>query len=176
MSGVILPFGGVGPSIAPDAFVADNAVVIGNVTIGAGSGIWFNCVLRGDVHFIKVGSNTNIQDGTVVHVSRGTHATTIGSNVTIGHMCLIHGCTLEDESFIGMTATVMDGCVVESGAMVAAGALLTPGKRVPTGELWSGRPAKFSRKLSPEEARHFAGTAPHYAELAQKYLSERKLR
>jgi carbonic anhydrase/acetyltransferase-like protein (isoleucine patch superfamily) len=169
MSGMILPFKGTLPSIAGDAFIAPNAVVIGNVTIGARSGIWFNCVLRGDVHTIHVGEGTNLQDGTIVHVSRGTHATWIGSRVTVGHMCLIHGCTLEDDSFVGMTATVMDGCVVESGAMVAAGALVTPGKRVPSGELWSGRPAKFTRKLSPEDAAGFARTAPHYAELAAEY-------
>ncbi|HYM31925.1 MAG TPA: gamma carbonic anhydrase family protein [Candidatus Cybelea sp.] len=165
----ILPFKGVMPAIAANAFVAPTATVIGNVDIGARSGVWFNCVLRGDVHTIHVGAGSNIQDGTVVHVSRGTHATWIGDNVTVGHMALIHGCRLEDGSFIGMSATVMDGCVVEGGAMVAAGALLTPGKRVPAGELWSGRPAKFTRMLSPEEIARFAGTAKHYAELAAEY-------
>ena len=128
MPGTILPFQGVYPTIAGDAFVADTAAVIGNVSIGAGSGIWFNCVLRGDVHTIRIGARSNIQDGTVIHVSRGTHATTIGDHVTVGHMCLIHGCTLEDRAFVGMNATVMDGCVVEGGGMVAAGALLTPCK------------------------------------------------
>jgi carbonic anhydrase/acetyltransferase-like protein (isoleucine patch superfamily) len=169
VSGRILPFKGALPKIAPDAFIAPTATITGNTTIGARANVWFNCVLRGDVHTIHVGEGTNIQDGTVVHVSDGAHATWIGANVTIGHMALIHGCRLEDRAFIGMTATVMDGCVVEADAMIAAGSLLTPGKHVPAGEMWSGRPAKFIRKLSLEEIAQFAWTAPHYAELGAEY-------
>jgi len=157
------------PKIDPAAFIAENAAIIGNVEIGAGSGIWYNVVLRGDVHEIRIGSGTNVQDGTVVHCTRGKFGTYIGSNVTIGHMALLHGCTLEDGSFVGMKACVMDGAVVESGAMVAAGSLVTPGKRVKKGELWSGSPAKLMRPLSPEELSFFAATARHYTEMAAEY-------
>lgn len=172
MSGVVLPYKGIRPTIDPTAFVAPTAAVIGDVRIGAGTGIWFACTIRGDVHEIRIGENTNIQDGTVVHVSRGKFGTYIGSNVTIGHNATIHACTLEDGCFIGMGATVMDGAVVEAGAMVAAGALVTPGKRVKTGELWAGSPAKFLRPLTQKELDFFPVSAANYAELAAEYLSE----
>ena len=157
------------PKIDAAAFIAENAVVIGNVEIGAGSGIWYNAVLRGDVHEIRIGSDTNIQDGTIVHCTRGKFGTYVGSRVTVGHMAVLHGCTIEDDAFVGMKACVMDGAVVESGAMVAAGALVTPGKRVKKGELWSGSPAKLMRTLSPEELAFFGVSARHYAEMAAEY-------
>jgi carbonic anhydrase/acetyltransferase-like protein (isoleucine patch superfamily) len=169
---MLLPYDGTRPSVAGNVFLAPGAVVIGNVEIAERAGIWFGCVLRGDVNIIKVGAETNIQDGTVVHVTRKTHGTFIGSRVTIGHSALIHGCTLQDDCFIGMRATVMDGCVVESGAMVAAGALVTPGKVVPTGQLWAGSPARHVRDLSDEETAYFADTARHYADLGEKYRGE----
>jgi len=160
------------PRIAEDVFIAPGAQVIGDVEIGPGSSVWFNCVLRGDVNFIRIGARTNIQDGTVVHVSRKTHGTTIGNDVLIGHMAMIHGCELQDGCFVGLGATVMDGCVIEPGAMLAAGALLTPGKRIPAGQMWAGRPAKYVRDLTPEEIeRHRLGTA-HYAALAQTYRTD----
>ncbi len=157
------------PKIDPAAFVAENAIAIGNVEIGAGSGIWYNVVLRGDVHEIRIGADTNIQDGTIVHCTRGKFGTYIGSRVTVGHMAVLHGCTIEDDAFVGMKACVMDGAVVESGAMVAAGALVTPGKRVKKGELWSGSPAKLMRALSPEEIDFFGTSARHYAAMAAEY-------
>lgn len=169
---VILPWKGIWPRIAADAFIAPNATVIGDVEIGPGASIWFNTVLRGDVFHIRVGANTNIQDGSVVHVTTGRHAAIIGSNVTIGHKALIHGCVLEDGSFVGMGATVMDACVVESGAMVAAGALLTPGKRVASGQLWGGQPAKFMRALEANEKANLVSTPKHYAELGQQYRQQ----
>jgi len=166
---IVLPWRGVVPTVAADAFVAPGATVIGDVVIEAEASIWFGCVLRGDVNVIRVGARTNLQDGTVVHVTRKNFGTYIGRDVTIGHACLIHGCTLEDGCFIGMHATVTDGCVVESGAMLAAGALLPPGKRVPKGELWGGNPARFMRAVKPEEARYFVDLPPHYAELGREY-------
>lgn len=172
MPGLLLPFEGIRPTIAPDAFIAPNATVIGACTIGAGSSVWFNCMLRGDVRAIKIGARVNIQDGTVVHVSRAGTGTYIGDDVSIGHMALIHGCTLEDQSFVGMHATVMDGCVVESLGFVAAGALVTPGKRVKRGELWGGRPAKMLRELTNEEFKLITSTAASYAALAQQYRGE----
>src|SRR5262249_50619337 len=144
-------FRNVLPKIGPGAFIANTAVVIGNVEIGAEASIWFGVVLRGDVHTIKVGARTNIQDNTVVHVTEGHFATTIGANVLIGHSCVTHGCTLEDGSFVGMGSTVLDGARVESGAMVAAGSLVTPGKVVKSGEMWSGRPAKLFRPLTDQD-------------------------
>ncbi len=172
MTKLILPYRGVRPAIAADAFIAPNATIIGDTVIGPGTGIWFGCVLRGDVHQIRVGSRVNIQDGTIVHVSGGRSPTFIGDDVSIGHMALIHGCTLEHEAFVGMGAIVMDEVVVETGAMVAAGALVTPGKRVRAGELWAGRPAKLMRALTEEDYKITRGTAENYAKLAQQYRSE----
>ena len=148
---LILPYKGVTPTIAADAFIAPGATVIGDVVIGAASNVWFGCVVRGDVHEIRIGEGVNIQDGTVVHVSYRFAGTYIGDNVTIGHMALIHACTIEADAFIGMHATVMDKAVVESGAMVAAGAVVGPGKRVPTGQLWAGNPAAYKRDLNDKD-------------------------
>ncbi|WP_310476391.1 gamma carbonic anhydrase family protein [Sandarakinorhabdus sp.] len=157
------------PQIVDDVFIAPGAHVIGKVSIGAGSSIWFNCVLRGDVGRISIGERTNIQDGTIVHVTGGRFDTHIGDDVLIGHGCIIHGCRLDDHAFIGMGAVVLDGAMVEGDAMLAAGALLTPGKVVKRGELWAGRPAKFLRALSAQDiARNRAGSAG-YARLAQAY-------
>ena len=174
MSGIVMPFKGTLPKIAPDAFIASTAVVIGAVEIGAEASIWFGCVLRGDSNAIKIGARTNIQDGTVIHVNHeregaaGTK-TTIGSDVTVGHMALLHACTIEDGAFIGMKACLMDGVHVESGAMVAAGALVTPGKRIRKGELWAGSPAKLMRPLTDKEMAYFAYSAKHYCEVAANY-------
>ncbi|HTH96775.1 MAG TPA: gamma carbonic anhydrase family protein [Stellaceae bacterium] len=168
----ILPYRGILPRISPDAFIAENAVIIGDVEIGAGSGIWYNCVLRGDVHQIRIGARVNIQDGTVVHVAKDRFPTIIGDDVSIGHMALIHACTLEPFSFVGMQATVMDGAVVESRAMVAAGALVPPGKRVPAGEIWAGNPAKLLRKLTDKDYDRFTWTVKQYASLAEEYRAQ----
>ena len=177
MSGLVLPFGNLVPRIAGDAFIAANATVIGDVEIGAQSGIWFGCVVRGDGNSIRIGDRTNIQDGTVIHVNaerdggRGAVGwrTTIGSDITVGHMALLHACTLEDGAFVGMKACVMDGCVVEGQGMVAAGALLTPGKRVRKGELWAGSPARLMRQMSAAEFEYLTYSARHYVELAAAY-------
>jgi len=143
--------------------------VSGNVTILDEVAILPGCVLRGDVSPIHVGRRTNIQDCTVVHVSSKDGPVWIGDEVTIGHHCLIHACTLEDRSFIGMRATVMDHAVVETGAMVAAGALVTPGKRVPSGELWAGCPARKMRDLSTEEIDGFMSTVDRYVDHGKAY-------
>ena len=178
MTGLILPFNGVHPRIHPEAFVAETAVVIGDVEIGAGSSIWYGCVLRGDINWIRIGRDTNIQDGTVIHVNHdrgdGGMPTAIGDEVTVGHMALLHACTIEDRAFIGMRATVMDQAVIESGAMVAAGALVTPRKRVTSGQLWAGNPARFLRELKDSERGEGPYIAGHYAELgaAHRALSE----
>ena len=167
---MILPYRDRRPSIATDAWIAPTAVLIGAVEIAPRSNVWFGSVLRGDLAPIFVGANTNIQDGTVVHVSgRIPEGTRIGADVTIGHMCLIHACTLEDGCFIGMKACVMDGAVVETGAWVAAGAVVTPGKRVKSGELWAGTPARLLRAVSADEKVYMEQLPAHYAKLADEY-------
>ena len=144
----IIAFNGTSPAIAADAFVAPGARIIGNVTIGAHASIWYNCVVRGDVGAITIGARTNIQDGSVVHVTGGKYNTVIGEDCLIGHLAMIHGCTLENHAFVGLGAIVMDGCVIETDAMLAAGAMLTPGKTIPAGQMWGGRPARFMRELN----------------------------
>lgn len=168
-SPLILPYKGITPTIAPDAFVAPGAVVIGDVVIGSKSNVWFGCVIRGDVNSIRIGERTNIQDGTMIHVTRETGPTVIGSGVTIGHKGLIHAATLEDDCFFGMGATAMDFAVVKSGGMLAAGAVLTPGKIVPAGEIWAGNPAKFFRELKEAERAFIPISAQNYVDLASDY-------
>ena len=183
MAGTILPFDGIWPRIAEDAFIAETAVVIGDVEIGPGASIWYGCTVRGDVNSIRIGARTNIQDGTVVHVNHdpngnyretgGGMPTHIGDDVTVGHMALLHACTVHGGGFVGMNATVMDEAVVEGGAMVAAGALVTPGKRVPAGELWGGSPAKRMRELSQGERDYIPYSAQNYARLAAEHVKLR---
>jgi carbonic anhydrase/acetyltransferase-like protein (isoleucine patch superfamily) len=169
MSAVILPHHGVWPTIHETAWVAPTASVIGDVEIGEASGIWFGCTVRGDVNVIRIGARTNIQDGTVIHVTTGGHGTFIGDDVTVGHMALLHACTIESGAFIGMKACLMDGVVVEPGGMVAAGALVTPGKRVAAGQLWAGSPAKHLRDVNDKERGFMPVSAERYAGLAREY-------
>jgi carbonic anhydrase/acetyltransferase-like protein (isoleucine patch superfamily) len=165
-----LAFEGVLPNVDPTAFIATTAILIGDVTVGARSSVWFHCVLRGDTNHIRIGAGSNIQDGTIIHVNAGSFPTLIGDEVTVGHAAIIHACTLHNRAFVGMGATVLDGAVIEEGGMLAAGSLLTPGKRIGAGELWQGSPAKLSRVLSAEDAARFGQIAPHYAELGGRYM------
>lgn len=168
------------PTIAPGVFVADTARVIGDVQIGAGSGIWFGAVIRGDVNYIRIGEQTNIQDNAVIHVASAAilpdgrtkhgYPTLIGNRVTVGHMALLHACTVGDECLIGMQSTVMDGAVVEAGSIVAAGALVTPGKRIPARQLWAGSPARYVRDVTPQELADIRWSAEHYEQLMRQYL------
>ncbi|BDC99216.1 gamma carbonic anhydrase family protein [Persicobacter psychrovividus] len=139
--------GNVTPKFGENVFLADNATVIGEVTLGDNCTIWFNTVLRADVNYIKVGDNTNIQDLACVHGSYQTHPTNIGSNVTIGHQAMIHGCTIEDNCLIGMGATLLDGVVVKEGAMVAAGAVVLENTVVESGTIYAGVPAKKVKEI-----------------------------
>ena len=161
------------PRIDDAAFVAENAVVIGDVEIGPESSIWYNCVLRGDVNDIKIGARTNIQDGTVIHVSSSTQGTYIGDDVTVGHMALLHACTIGDRAFIGMKACVMDDATVEEEAMVAAGALVTSGKRVPKHQLWAGSPARYMRDLTAQEVEFLRFSADRYVKLSRTYIEDK---
>lgn len=170
-AGPLFALDGIAPRIAPDAFIAPTAAIIGDVEIGAQSSVWFHCVLRGDGNIIRVGKRVNIQDGTIVHVNAGdAYATLIGDDVTIGHAAIVHACVLHDRAFVAMGATVLDGAVIEEGGVLAAGALLTPGKRIGRYELWQGSPAKFVRVLDEaERAQKFDSTAPHYVENAARF-------
>lgn len=165
------------PKVDKDAFVAPSASIIGNVNVGHASSVWYGCVLRGDVNSISIGSGTNIQDNSLVHVAKSNLAgkvlpTIIGNNVTVGHSAVLHGCTVEDEAFVGMGATLLDGVHVEKNAMVAAGSLVRQNTRIPCGEVWGGNPAKFLRKLTEEEIAFIPESATNYANLAQVHASE----
>lgn len=157
----ILPINGVWPRIHDSAFIAAGAVIAGDVEIGPEASVWYNCVVRADINFIRIGARSNIQDGTVVHcdspkpANPAGHPTIIGEDVLIGHLAMIHGCVLHPRAFVGLGSIVMDGCEIESDAMLAAGAMLTPGKRIPSGQMWQGRPAKYARDLSEAEIAGF---------------------
>ncbi|WP_156677827.1 gamma carbonic anhydrase family protein [Sphingomonas profundi] len=173
MDGVtILPFEGARPAIDATAFVAPGTRIIGDVRIGAEASIWYNCVLRGDVDAIAIGPRSNIQDGSVVHVTTKRWSTVIGADCLIGHLAMIHGCTLHDRSFVGLGAIVMDGCEIAEDGMLAAGALLTPGKRIGAGQMWAGRPAKHVRDLTPEEMAHHRDGVARYVALARRHRAE----
>ncbi|KAI5055777.1 hypothetical protein GOP47_0029298 [Adiantum capillus-veneris] len=165
------------PEVSRNVFVAPNAALIGDVKVGAGSSIWYGCVLRGDINSISVGSKTNIQDNSLLHVSKpnmvwNSKPTIIGSGVTIGHSAVLHGCTVEDDAFVGMGATLLDGVFVEKNAMVAAGAVVSQNTTIPAGEVWAGNPAKMLRKLTEEEIAFFSKSAEHYAKLAEIHAKE----
>ncbi|MES2214545.1 MAG: gamma carbonic anhydrase family protein [Pseudomonadota bacterium] len=166
----IIKFKDLEPVIDPTAYISESVDIIGDVTIGADSSIWFGSVLRGDVAPISIGANTNIQDGTVIHTSRFDGPTIIGSNVTIGHRAVIHACSIEDHGFVGMGAIVLDGAKVESFGFVAAGAIVTPGKVVKSGQLWSGLPAKYTRDLTDDEIKMIRESARHYTRLSKEYI------
>lgn len=141
---------GKSPEIGDDCFIAENATIVGEVVMGNQCSVWFNAVLRGDVHYIKIGNKVNIQDGAVIHCTYKKAPTIIGNNVSIGHNAIVHGCTIKDNVLVGMGAIIMDNCVVESNAIIAAGAVVTKGIHVPTGTIFAGMPAKKIKDVSPE--------------------------
>jgi gamma-carbonic anhydrase len=168
---MIRPFDGAWPRLEGPGFIADSALVIGDVAIGRDTSIWFGCVVRGDVHRIEIGAESNIQDLSVVHVTGGLHATSIGDRVTIGHRAVLHGCAVHDRCLIGMGAIVLDGAVVGRGAIVAAGALVPPGASIPPGMLAMGAPARVVRPVTPEEDVSIDESAANYVDLARRYAS-----
>ncbi|MGC0371383.1 MAG: hypothetical protein DGJ47_000072 [Rickettsiaceae bacterium] len=170
MTHKIIKYKNTNPLIDQQSFIAQGVVVAGDVEIKSGANIWFNSVLRGDVAKITIGYNTNIQDGSVIHTSRFADGSTIiGDRVTVGHMALLHACTIEDDSFIGMKSVVMDNAVIEAGAFIGAGSLVPPGKIIRKNELWVGSPAKYIRMVSDEEKKFMQENWQNYLQLADDY-------
>ena len=166
---MLRPYRGQLPRVHPTAFIDDSAQIIGDVEIGEESSVWMSAVVRGDVHRIRIGRRTNVQDGTVVHVMRDTHPTTIGDNVTIGHAAVIHGCTIEDRCLIGMGAILLNGSKIGTGSIVAAGSLVVEGMEVPPKSLVMGSPARVRRPLTDEESESIQKYADRYAEYRLDY-------
>jgi carbonic anhydrase/acetyltransferase-like protein (isoleucine patch superfamily) len=147
---IIKPVKGKHPKISDDCYIAENATIVGEVSIGTQCSVWFNAVIRGDVHYIKIGNKVNIQDGAVIHATYKKSPTTIGNNVSIGHNAIVHGCTIHDNVLIGMGSIVMDDCVIESNSIIAAGAIVTKNTRVESGSIYAGVPAKKIKNISQE--------------------------
>jgi carbonic anhydrase/acetyltransferase-like protein (isoleucine patch superfamily) len=162
-------FGDKLPQIHPSAYIAESADVIGDVIIGEESSIWFNTVVRGDVYYIRIGDRTNIQDGSVVHVTNGRHATILEDEVTVGHHVTLHGCYIGSRSLIGIGAIVMDDVEVGEQSLVAAGSLLTPGTKIPARSMVLGYPAKVKRPLTDEEISGLDYFWKNYIELTRRY-------
>lgn len=166
----LLPYGGKTPRLAPGTLVASGAQLIGDLEIGADSSIWFNVVVRADVHHIRIGARTNIQDNSTVHVTEGEAPCIIGNDVTVGHNAIVHACTVEDLCLIGMGAIILDHAVIGAGSLVGAGALVTQGKRFPPRSLIIGSPAKAVRTLTDEELAGLRESAAHYVTTARGYF------
>ncbi len=147
---IIKPVNGKAPQIPDDCFIAENATIVGEVTAGSQCSFWFNAVVRGDVHYIKMGNKVNVQDGAVIHATYQKSPTTIGNNVSIGHNAIVHGCTIHDNVLIGMGSIVMDDCVIESNSIIAAGAVVTQNTHVEAGSIYAGVPAKKVKDISQE--------------------------
>ena len=164
-----IPFDGTIPQIDPTAYVQASAQVIGDVTIGAHSSLWFNVVVRGDVHHVRIGARTNIQDNSTIHVTTGRWPTVLGDDVTVGHGVILHGCRIADRCLIGIGAIVLDGVEIGDDCFVAAGALVTPGTTVPPGSMVMGNPAKITRAVRPDEREHILRSARNYVKHAASY-------
>ena len=147
---IIKPINGKYPQISKDCFIAENATIVGEVFIGNQCSVWFNAVIRGDVHFIKIGNKVNIQDGAVIHATFQKSPTTIGNNVSIGHNAIVHGCIIHDNVLVGMGSIIMDDCIIESNSIIAAGAVVTKNTYVESGSIYAGVPAKKIKNISKE--------------------------
>jgi carbonic anhydrase/acetyltransferase-like protein (isoleucine patch superfamily) len=173
MSRMLLPYGSRHPQIDSSVFVACNATLIGDVAIAGQSSVWFNVVIRGDVNHIHIGARTNVQDGTVVHVTHDVHPTLIGDDVTIGHNATVHGCTIEGGCLIGIGAVILDGVVIGHSSLVAAGTVLVPGTKIPPGSLVMGAPGRVKRELSVAERAQLLHSAQLYVGYREAYLGQR---
>jgi carbonic anhydrase/acetyltransferase-like protein (isoleucine patch superfamily) len=166
---MLLPYKNIMPIIGKDVWIAENAAVIGDTHIGEESNVWFGCTVRGDVHEIRIGKRTNIQDNSIIHTTRNVSGTYIGDEVTVGHGAILHACTIGNQVLVGMGAIILDEAVMEDHSMLAAGSVLTPKKRVPSGELWGGSPARYMRDLTKEELKFLPVSADNYVRLAGDY-------
>jgi gamma-carbonic anhydrase len=166
---MIIPYKGITPRIHPSAFVAEGAQIIGDVEIGADSSVWFNTVIRGDVHYIRIGERTNVQDNCVLHVTRDTYPLVIGSDVTVGHGAILHACTIKDRCLIGLGAKILDDATVGPYALVAAGSLVLEHFEVPEGALVAGVPARVKRMLTEEERKQLVQSAQNYVRYVKAY-------
>jgi len=167
---VIRSYRGLTPRVHPTAFIDDSAQVIGDVELGEESGVWMCAVVRGDVHWIRIGRRSNIQDGTIVHAMTGTHPTTIGNNVTIGHRAVIHGCTVEDQCLIGIGAILLNGSHIGTQSIIGAGAVILEGMKVPPRSLVVGAPGRIKRLLTHSEVAGIQGYADRYVEYRLEYM------
>ena len=166
---MIGPFNQIHPTISGSAYISDDAIIIGDVTIGEDSSVWFGSIIRGDVNFIRIGARTNIQDGTIIHVSSKTHSTILENEITIGHRVTLHGCHVESGCLIGIGAILMDGVRVGANSLVGAGSLLTPGTQIPPRSLVLGSPARVKRELNDEELAYLDKSWRNYVELKDRY-------
>ena len=167
-------FRGIIPSIATSAFIEETAAVIGDVVIGSESSVWFNAVVRGDVHSIRIGHRTNIQDLCLLHVTNDTYPLTLGDDITVGHHVVLHGCTIKDRVLIGMGAVIMDGAIIEEDCIIGAGALVTERMQIPSKSLIVGTPARVKRSLNDNELKWIKESALNYIRYAQYYISDRE--
>lgn len=165
---------GTAPRVAPCAYIDLSAQVVGDVEIGARSSIWMNAVVRGDVHYIRIGAETNVQDGSVLHVMRDHHPLVLGDRVTVGHNVTLHGCHIENDCLIGMGAVVLNGARIGSGSIIGAGAVVTEGTVVPPASFFLGTPARFKKQLGEEDLAVIRRYAANYVEYARNYLAETK--
>ena len=168
---LIKPIRGFHPRIGKDCFLADNATIIGDVVMGDGCSIWFNVVIRGDVHYIRIGQGTNVQDNSVLHVTNAKYPLNIGNGVSLAHGCIIHGCTIGDNTLVGMGAIILDDAVIEENSLVAAGALVLQGKNYPPGQLIGGSPARIIRPLREEEIEKNLAYSRNYMTYKNSYLN-----
>jgi carbonic anhydrase/acetyltransferase-like protein (isoleucine patch superfamily) len=168
-SGSIITYKGITPTIHPSAFICQGVVIVGDVEIGEDCSIWFNSIIRGDVHYIRIGNRTNIQDMCMLHVTNGKYALNIGNDVSVAHSVTLHGTTLKDNCLIGMNACVLDNSIIGSNSIVGAGSVVKENFVVPDGVLVAGVPAKIIRDLKPEEIQRITSTAPNYIKYAEEY-------
>lgn len=165
---MLISYQGIKPKVHESCFIANSAELIGNVEIGENTSVWYNCVLRGDENSIKIGKHTNIQDGTVIHISKDFD-TIIGDYVTVGHKAIVHACKIGNNVLVGMGAIILDGAEIEDDVLIGAGSIVTPGKKIPSGSLVLGSPAKVVRELSDEEIEHLKQSAVDYVQYAEKH-------
>lgn len=168
---MILEYKGLMPRIDSSVFIAPGSSVVGDVEIGENSSLWFNVVVRGDVNYIRIGRRSNIQDGSVVHVTHDTHPTVIGDDVTVGHRVTLHGCTVHDGSLVGIGAIVLDGAVVGTSSLIAAGSIVPPGTQIPPRSLVMGQPGVVKRTLSEDECKDLHALAGRYVQYQEDYRS-----